>query len=106
MDVWETLGKKHAADVLIEIFHNPGIIQRKLADKKEEGSGSRRIRLLELEIAGLIRTEKSSNNWSAIKYYVTDEGDRISRLIIEIKDGSDVKPTNHGAPAAEGNKVR
>ena len=91
MDIWKILGKKHAAEVLIEVYRTPGIIQNQIADKREEGSGSKRQRLLELEAAGLVRTDSSSENWTAIRYFVTDEGARVAKGLLQIEPSNRVE---------------
>jgi DNA-binding HxlR family transcriptional regulator len=83
----DILGKKHAIDVLLDIYKNPGIIQNEIADKKSPASGARRARLADLLDAGWIRTEVVKGNQLAIAYYVTSEGARVCRLLLEIENG-------------------
>lgn len=105
MDVLDILGKKRSIEVLLEVYDNPGIIQSQIADKKESGSGSKRQRLSELIGCGLVRTESDPNNWSAIRYYLTDEGQRVAQHLIRIRNGREVDPIDYDAPAQEGHTV-
>ncbi len=84
---WDILGKKHAIDVLLDIYKKPGQIQNEIADKKNPASGARRARLSDLLGAGLIRSDVVRGNQLAISYYVTSEGERICRLLEEIEGG-------------------
>lgn len=95
MEIFEILGKRRSIEVLLEIYETPGMIQTQIADKTESGSGSKRERLSDLVDLGLVRTESDPNNWSAIKYYLSEEGERVVRLLIAIKDGEDFEPTNY-----------
>lgn len=105
MEIFEILGKKRAIEVLLEIYRSPGMIQTQIADKSESGSGSKRQRLAELSDLGLIRTESDPNNWSAIKYYLSEEGERIVRHLIAMQDGEDSEPTNYDASPQQGNTI-
>lgn len=87
MNGLEFLGKKWAIDILLEVYHNPGIMQKDLADKQEKGSSAKQDRISEAIELGLIRSERSSMHWSAITYYITPEGKRICRLLEEIEGG-------------------
>lgn len=88
MEIWDILGKKSAVDVLLTVYNNPGLFQTQIADKSKKSSGSRLDRLKELTDAGLIREEKSSKHWSALTYYITDEGARICKHLIAIQNPS------------------
>ena len=87
--IWDTLGKKHAIDVLLEIYENPGEIQGKIADRSEDGSGTRRARLPELEKIGLIKCVDIKGSRPTKSYYVTTEGERICKLLLQIRDGDE-----------------
>ena len=50
--------------------------------------------MVNLEEAGWIRSQKSPDHWSAICYYITDEGERVCKLLLQIRDGGDPK-TDH-----------
>jgi len=89
--IWDVLGKKHAIEVLFEIYQNPGKIQGEIAFRGNEGSGTRRARLPELENCGLIRHEEVKGSRPTLKYYTTPEGERVCRLLLQIRDGGDPK---------------
>jgi len=106
MDIREILERKHAITVLITIYDNPGIVQMKLADKKVRGSTAKQERIREQIEAGLIRPDTDGGNWTAIRYFCTDRGAKIARMLIEIENGGDVGPTDHRAPSEAGHQVR
>ena len=105
MEIRELLEKKHAITVLLAVYKKPGIIQMELADKSLPGSTAKQERIREQIEAGLIKPDSDGKNWTAIRYFVTDEGARIARGLINIESGSDVVMTDHGAPSQEGNRV-
>lgn len=72
----------------MDIYHNPGMIQNEIADRNAEASGTRRARLPDLILAGLIREERMIESRQTIRYYVTPEGERICRLLMEIEGES------------------
>lgn len=106
MDIREFLGKRHAIDVLLCVYQNPGIVQKQLANKSENGSTAKLERIREAVDLNLIREEKSSEHWSALVYYITDEGSRICKHLIAIEGGDYSEPMDCGSPSEEGNTVR
>ena len=88
MNSLEFLGKKWAIDILLEVYRTPGIVQKNLADKQDKGSSAKQDRISEAIELGLIRSEKSTAHWSAITYYITSEGERICRHLLQIENGS------------------
>ena len=85
----ELMGRKYAIDVLIFVLNNPGSMQKTITDHGGEGKVARRDRLNELVAAGLIYNNSSGVSWTAIRYYLTDEGARIARGWMSIEQGSD-----------------
>lgn len=104
MEILEILGKRRSIEVLLEIYSSPGMIQTQIADKTESGSGSKRERLAELVDLGLVYTKSDPKNWTAIKYYLSEEGERVVRHLIAIKNGED-NPTNYDSSSEQGNTM-
>jgi hypothetical protein len=94
----ELLGKKYLIDVLIYVFEHPGEMQKTITDEGKEGKVAKRDRLSDLVAAGLIRSDTSGGKWTAIRYYVTDEGARVARGLIRIESGGDVGESNNSTP--------
>ena len=64
-------------------------MQSQIADKTKPHSGTRRKCLADLEDAGWIESKKSPQHWSAICYFVTAEGERVCKLLLQIRDGDE-----------------
>lgn len=104
--IWDILGKKHAIDVLIFIYEHPGEMQKTIIEAESSGRSSRLERIADLIKAGYVRDESTGADWTAISYFVTEEGAKVARSLINIERGVDVIETDHGASAPEGHKVK
>lgn len=105
-NLWDILGQKHAIDLLVRIYDYPGRMQKEITDGP--GKTVRTERLGDLLNAGLIRTDSVGANWTAIRYFVTEEGARIARGLKSIESGEEIPddPIDYDAPSQEGNTVR
>lgn len=106
MGIRELLERKHAITVLLTIYNNPGIIQKEIADKGQSGSTAKQDRIKEQIEAGLIRTDSDGGNWTAIRYFVTDEGARLAKGLMALEAGQEVDPIDYDTPSEEGHKIR
>lgn len=84
------LGRKYAIDVLIFVYNQPGEMQKTIIEEGGGGRVARRDRLSELVKEGLIRDDSSGNNWTAIRYYCTEEGSRIARGLKILESGEEL----------------
>lgn len=95
MNVQDYLQRRHAIEVLKTVNENPGIIQKKLADKSKPGSTAKQERIKEAIELRLIFTKDSADHWSAITYYTTDRGkelcERLSHIDDDLDSSSNVK---------------
>ncbi|MFA6718797.1 MAG: hypothetical protein WCS15_06935 [Prevotella sp.] len=89
MRIIDYLQKKHAIEVLITINDNPGIIQKKLADKSKTGSTAKQERIKEALDLDLIVARGSQVHWSAITYYTTEKGKEVCKKLSHIDDIDD-----------------
>ena len=105
-DVWDILGRKHAAKVLRYVYEHPGTNQKSIIDTPDGGRAAKLDRLKELTEMGYIYTKKSQKDWSSLEYYTTELGSEKARGVIHIEDGAVVDEMNCGSPSEEGNTIR
>jgi len=107
MEPEDILQRSHAWTVLLTVYKNKdeGIIQKDLADKQETGSNAKQIRINEQIEAGLLKVVNVSEGRRKTKrYYVTEEGERIAKLLNQIRSGDELM--NYGTSPEQGNILR
>ena len=101
----DLLGKKYTIDVLIYVYENPGAMQKTIIEAMNKGRASRLDRLKDLVNAKLIKEKSSGIDWTAITYYVTEEGSRVARGLLHIEEGGDIS-TDHITSPIERDRVK
>lgn len=87
MNIREILEKKHSITLLLKINECPGIMQKDLIEADQTGRTSKITRIKELIDLGLIEEKKSTKDWTALTYNLTEEGERITKLLMMIENG-------------------
>jgi hypothetical protein len=105
MNIREILEKKHAITLLIIVHNNPGIVQKPLIGSEGKGRTAKIQRVKDLVKAGLLIEKRASDDWTALNYYVSEEGGKIARAIIKLETGEDPE-TNYGSSPLKGNKMK
>ena len=100
------MGRKYAIDVLVFIYDNPGAMQKTITDHGGEGKVARRDRLNEMIDAGMIKVNSSGANWTAIKHYLTEDGERFVKMWLAFERGEEVEGTDHFTPQVEGDTLK
>lgn len=102
VEYWDILMRTASIDVLAAVCETPGLNQMQIVDGTERNSKLRRLK--DLAEAGLIDPREKSEGRKVVYYFPTDEGLRVYRLLVMIRDGGDAR-TDHGACAEVGAAV-
>lgn len=74
-------------DILANLLYRPGMTQQQLAEKIFVGRSNLSMALPDLENLGWIRRESDSEDRRIRRLFLTEEGDRITRLALKAECG-------------------
>lgn len=80
----QVLGKKHAATILLYIYHRGSVKEVDVRDDITRSYDMARSRLLMLEECGLLRSEypdASTRGYKARKWIITENGMKVAALV-------------------------
>ena len=89
----QVLGKKHAATILLYIYHRGSVKEVDVRDDITRSYDMARSRLLMLEECGLLKSEypsASTRGYKARRWIITEDGMKVAALIeqaVDIIDG-------------------
>ena len=89
MEIWDVLSRTAAIEVLYLVCSKPGSNQDDIVSGTQRNSKLRRLQ--DLTDIGLIEKSVVSRGRTTVLYSPTPEGDRVCRLLLQIRDGSDPK---------------
>ena len=98
--IWDLLSRAGAIEALMSVYYHPDGRQDEIATGTKRGTILRRLD--ELCEAGLIVRRKESQGRTIVHYNLSEEGNRICRLLLLIRDGGSDVPMDCGTSSEGG----